>query len=295
MTKKMSRAEAKAAAKAKTAKAIESLKAGVIELVEGDAWQAHLDFQAKFHGYSFRNCILMAMQRKGISWVAGFQAWRKHGRHVKKGEKGLAILAPLIGKRKEEQEDGSEKERSFLYGFKVVYVFDISQTDGKPVPVIATELQGNGARYNKAYNVLKDYAENTLKVPVEVKEITDGSNGYYRRPMMGEKAGIVIKDGMNDAQRTKTLAHEVAHAILHTSEEDRHSRPEMEVEAESVAYVVFKSLGLDSSGYSFGYVASWSNSNVELVEKTGARIQKAAHQILDRIGESLGIEQQEAA
>jgi len=209
---------------------------------------------------------------------------------VKKGEKGIAILAPCKGRAKEAAEttDGDETSgRSPMY-FRVVYVFDVSQTEGEPLPAVTKILDGGDvAAADAAFERLREFSERSLNVPVTIEPITNGAAGYISRL----ERKIVVGDHLPPVQRAKTLAHEIAHAVLHLDSKDSHERPVMEVEAESTAFVVLDALGFDTSAYSFGYVAGWADAGqdaaaaaatnaADAVTKAGANITRAAQAIL---------------
>lgn len=257
----------------------EQLEQGVKEVYESDKYKDYLNFVSKFYDYSVNNIILIMMQKPDASLVAGYKAWQtKFKRQVRRGEKGITILAPCPHKFKKEVEDenGNVTEKEVQYTtFRATTVFDISQTDGEDVPHYVTALTGEVDNYENLLDKLKAVA------PVEVgfEEIKTGAHGYFHL----EEKRIAINQGMSQQQTIKTLIHEISHAILHdreTGEEkdaDKHTR---EVQAESVAYTVCNMLGLDTSDYSFGYVASWSkgkevkelNASMEVIRKTAKEL-----------------------
>ena len=257
----------------------EQLEKGVKDVFESDNYKAYLDFMSKFYNYSVNNCILIWMQKPEASLVAGYKAWQtKFKRQVKKGEKGITILAPCPHKFKKEvqNENGDLEEKEIQYlSFRATTVFDISQTDGEDVPNFIEKLTGDVDNYNDLLEKLKTVSP----VPVEFEKITTGAHGYFHL----EDKRIAINDGMSEQQTVKTLVHEISHAILHDKENgeekdaDKHTR---EVQAESVAYTVCNMLGLDTSDYSFGYVASWSKgkeakelkASMEVIRKTANSI-----------------------
>lgn len=252
------------------------LEAGLRTLFDSEQYKNYLTVMSKFHSYSPNNTMLIAMQMPDASFVAGYDAWKKNfDRHVKAKEQGIKIIAPYTRKTKKNVPivdpvtqnpmvgaDGkpvtSEKEID-MTSFRVVTVFDVSQTEGKDLPSIGVqELTGSVEQYQDFFAAL----EKTSPVPVAFEDIQTGARGYYH--LVDQR--IAIKDGMSEMQTLKTLIHEIAHAKLHaidkdaTQEElqnrpDRHTR---EVQAESVAYTVCQHFGLDTSDYSFGYVAGWS-------------------------------------
>ena len=257
---------------------MEKLEQGVKDVFRSDQYKEYLTVMSKFYNYSFNNVLLIAMQKPDASLVAGFSAWKNHfGRHVKKGEKGIKIMAPISLKVKieEKEESGTntsggetaedpdkeKKTRNVITGFKVVSVFDISQTEGKELPEYygAKELSGYVEDYTDLFAAIRE----TSPVPVGFEDIPGEAHGYYHQI---EKR-IALQEEMSELQNIKTLIHETAHARLHAidlaaPEEERADQPDQstrEVQAESVAYVVCQHFGLDTSDYSFAYVAGWSS------------------------------------
>lgn len=251
--------------------ALHKIEEGVTALLNSERWIEHLKFQARFHNYSWGNCILIRAQFPEATYVAGIKTWNELGRYVKKGERGIAILAPCFRKKKIETEDG-EEEIKVLSGFRIVHVFDISQTEGKPLPQveIAKILQGE----TELYSLLKQICP----FRVEEKDSLNGANGRF-------VGGVVqILTSLPTAQKTKTLIHEWAHGILHGDFAAKFERRQIELEAESVAFSVCHVLGLDTSEYTFGYLASWGGKDaVKLLRESADRIQKATHEILSAI------------
>ena len=282
------------------------LEQGITELFESERYKEYLRVMSKFHNYSFNNTLLIAMQKPDASLVAGFSAWKNNfGRNVMKGQKGIKIIAPSPFKIKQEIEktdprtgkpvigkDGkpvTEEKEIQIPAYKVVSVFDVSQTEGKELPDIAVdELTGSVERYQDFFAAL----EKTSPVPVGFEQIPGGSHGYYHL----EDKRIAIQEGMSELQTLKTVIHEIAHAKLHdidlnapeNEQKPRVDRRTREVEAESVAYTVCQHYGLDTSDYSFGYVAGWS-SGKELTELKGSleTIRKAAAEIINSIDEHI--------
>lgn len=258
----------------------EKLEKGVKEVFETDKYKEYLDFMGKFTNYSFNNCLLIMMQMPSASLVAGYKAWRtKFNRQVRKGEKGITILAPCPHKIEKETEDGEVKEVIWT-SFRAIKVFDVSQTDGEEIPSICEKLTADV----KGYDTLIKRLKKVSPVDVEFQHIDGGANGFYSR---SEKR-IAIQGGMGEAQTVKTLIHEIAHAILHNveGEEAKADRLTREVQAESVAYTVCSMLGMDTSDYSFGYVAGWS-SGKEVKELTASMevIRKTAKFIAEAVSE----------
>ena len=257
----------------------EQLEQGVKDVFESERYKAYLDFMGKFYNYSVNNSILIWMQKPEASLVAGYQTWqKKFKRQVRKGEKGITILAPCPHKFKKEVEDenGNLVEKEIQYtSFRATTVFDISQTDGDEVPTLCNDLTGEVENYEELLNALKALAP----VPVDFEEIKTGAKGYYSHT----EHRIVINEGMSEQQTIKTLIHEIAHSFLHekeNGEEKDADRNTKEVQAESVAYTVCKMLGIDTSEYSFEYVAGWSkgkevkelNASMEVIRRTAKNI-----------------------
>ncbi len=288
------------------------LEQGIKELFESERYKEYLRVMSKFYNYSFNNTMLIAMQKPDASYVAGFNAWKNNfQRNVIKGEKGIRILAPAPFKVKREMEkldpqtqqpiigkDGkpvTEEQEVTIPAFKVVSVFDVSQTEGKELPNIGVdELTGDVEQYKDFFAAL----ERTSPVPIGFEKIESGAHGYYHL----EEKRIAIDEGMSELQTLKTAIHEVSHAKLHdidlnAPKDEQQVRPDRrtrEVEAESVAYTVCQHYGLDTSDYSFGYVAGWS-SGKELTELKGSleTIRSAANEIINSIDEHLKEIQQE--
>lgn len=255
------------------------LEEGVKAVFESDKYKEYLDFMGKFYNYSVNNIILILSQKPDASLVAGYKTWQsKFKRQVQKGAKAIKILAPCPHKAIKVV-DGEEKEICWT-SFRAVSVFDVSQTDGDALPTGCVEpLTGTVESFDELMKKL----EKVSPVPIGFEDIQTGANGYYK---LNEKR-IVVKSGMSEMQTIKTLIHEIAHAILHDKDSgeakdaDRHSR---EVQAESVAYIVCNALGLDTSDYSFGYVASWSTGHEvkELVESLDV-IRKTAIEMVEAL------------
>ena len=259
-----------------------ALTAGITGLASSEHWQRHLDVQATFHQYSFGNAILIAAQRPGATRVAGFRAWKALGRSVCKDEKALRILAPMVTKR---TAGADGEDEAVIRGFRYVPVFDISQTEGDPLPQPCRRLQGDEPE--ECYSRLAGVAH-SLGYSVEEVELPEGTNGdcafATRR--------IRVECRNAPAQRVKSLAHEIGHAILHQGVGDRRLA---ELEAESTAYVVCRHLGVDAGRYSFGYVAIWAGGTDQAIagiRASGAQIQRAATLIID--GMDMDVEQPKA-
>ena len=290
----------KSESRADRVKAItDKLEAGIAALFQSETYKAYLSTMAKFHNYSLNNTLLIAMQRPDATLVAGYQAWQKqHQRHVKKGEKGIQIIAPSPYKAKKEREvldpatgrpklDAQGKPVREIVeveypAFRVATVFDVSQTEGKELPSLGVdELTGKVDSYGKLLSALTE----ACPVPIGFEQIESGAKGYYHTT----EHRIALQEGMSEAQTVKTLIHEMAHQRLHSHEkekprEERLNARSKEVEAESVAYTVCQHFGIDTSDYSFGYIAGWSSGKetAELKESLG-KIRDAASEMITEI------------
>lgn len=268
------RIKGKEAVESKLDTIMKALEEGVEKVFTSEQYQMYLQTMAKFHNYSFNNTLLIAMQRPDATLLAGYQTWqKKFHRHVKRGEKGIKIIAPVPVKEKRQVEKIDEETQEIVIGidgqpetetverilprFRVTTVFDVSQTEGEPLPTLeVNELVGDVFIYEDFMKGLEEISP----VPFQFQEIDSGAKGYYSN---AEKL-VAIQTGMSQAQTMKTAVHETAHAILHdrdVMEENGITKDRMtkEVESESVAYVVCNHFGLDTSDYSFNYVAGWSS------------------------------------
>jgi antirestriction protein ArdC len=252
--------------------ALQRLRDGVETLKQSDEWTRWLNVQSRFHHYSWGNCVLIAMQRPDATRVAGFHKWLELGRCVRKGERGIQILAPMVGKK---SKDADPNEPKVCFGFRGVYVFDVSQTDGENLPEVCNRLEGDDP--DGLFEQLTALA-NDRGVSVEFADDLGTANGVYAFT----SKTISIRAGLSPAQAVKTLVHEIAHALLHDEHAAIADRNGCELEAESVAYVVTSALGIDASGYSFGYIAAWAKDTAQF-EKSAERINKTAHGILSSL------------
>ena len=282
---------------------MQSLESGVEELFTSNRYQEFLKTMAKFHNYSFNNTMLIAMQRPDATLVTSYKNWQSMGRQVMKGEKGITIIAPAPYKKMKEKEVLDENQRPIMGTdgkpkteqvevtvphFKAVTVFDIAQTSGEPIQTLAPELLTAAVQ---DFDSFMQAIQKISPVPIRFDEIDGNANGYYHN---ADKE-IVIKKGLSESQTLKTAIHETAHAKLHDSEimeslgveKDRLTK---EVEAESVAYCVCSSFGLDTSDYSFPYIAGWSSSR-EMKEMKASMdvIRKTAGEMIDQLTEELEI------
>ena len=290
--------------KQKVKEITDKLEAGLKELFESEKYKSYLSTMSKFHNYSFNNTLLIAMQKPEATLVAGYQAWQKNfERHVNKGEKAIRILAPAPYKIKEERdkldpvtgelmfdENGiSQKEEVEITipAFRAVSVFDVSQTDGKPIPELeVNELLSTVEGYEDFVQALM----NISPVPIAFEDIPGDSKGYFNT---AEKR-IAVQENMSESQTLKTMVHEVAHSMLHDKEvnqsmeipeKDRNTK---EVEAESVAFTVCQHFGIDTSDYSFGYIAGWSSGrNMKELKSSLDTIRKTASELITGIERAL--------
>lgn len=284
--------------KQKVQEITDKLEEGLKELFESEKYKTYLSTMSKFHNYSFNNTLLIAMQKPEATLVAGYKAWQKNfERHVNKGEKAIRILAPAPYKIKEERdkldpvtgemmfdENGmpqKEQVEVTIPAFRAVSVFDVSQTDGKPIPELeAQELLSTVEGYEDFVQALM----NVAPVPIGFEDIPGDSKGYFHT----EEKRIAVQENMSESQTLKTMVHEVAHSMLHNKEINRDDlieepakdRNTKEVEAESVAYTVCQHFGIDTSDYSFGYIAGWSSgkdmkelkSSLDTIRKTASEL-----------------------
>ncbi len=284
--------------KQKVQEITDKLEEGLKELFESEKYKTYLSTMSKFHNYSFNNTLLIAMQRPEATLVAGYKAWQKNfERHVNKGEKAIRILAPAPYKIKEERdkldpvtgemmfdENGmphKEQVEVTIPAFRAVSVFDVSQTDGMPIPELeAQELLSTVEGYKDFVQALM----NVATVPIGFEDIPGDSKGYFHT----EEKRIAVQENMSESQTLKTMVHEMAHSMLHNKEINRDDlmeapakdRNTKEVEAESVAYTVCQHFGIDTSDYSFGYIAGWSSgkdmkelkSSLDTIRKTASEL-----------------------
>jgi len=302
--------------KQKVKEITDRLEEGLKELFEGEKYKSYLNTMSKFHNYSANNIQLIEMQCPGATYVAGYKAWQKNfERHVNKGERGIRILAPAPYKIKEEREkvdpvtnelvldrDGMpvmEEVEIKIPAFRVVTVFDVSQTDGKELPGLGVnELHGNVENYRDFMEALKRVSP----VPIGYEDMEGDRKGYFH----DGQHRIAIKKGMSEAQTAKTGVHEVAHAKLHAKEMEadlglleQKDRETKEVEAESIAYTVCQHFGIDTSDYSFGYIAGWSSgkelpelkSSLDTIRRTSSELIKGIEAQLLEIEKERAAEQ----
>jgi hypothetical protein len=255
------------------------LVAGIEGLVGSDEWRAMLEVSARFHRYSFNNQLLIYLQCPEATRVAGYRAWQRLGRQVRKGSRGIQILAPCrkrVSLEVEDEQDDAGRV-DVLTGFRVVHVFDVSQTDGDELAEV---------RPRRLTGEVDEQLIDALERRVVVEGFTLRRETMARSARNGyadfERRLVVLREGLSGAQSAKTLIHELAHVLLH-QDTDLLEREVAEVEAENVAFVVSSVLGLDTSDYSFPYVARWSGGDAELVAATAERVIAAARDLLAAI------------
>ena len=287
---------------------VEKLKNNIIEGIKNiktsEQYKDWLTFASSFHHYSLNNQILIYLQNPNAHMIKGYEAWKKDGRYVRKGEKGLSIIAPVIKKQEIERykknkdtgefefdENGNKiTETVFaqqIVGFTVTKVFDISQTEGKEIPKISKPLKGTVDFYKDIFPV----AAAISKIPIDLQDLGDPAGnafGYTKFNMDldtkkrndAERIVLNSNEKISDKHRIKTLFHEMAHATLHANQDDK-EKSIMEIEAESVAYIISNHFGIDTSEYSFGYLTGWlGNQDVEVIEEVFNDIAKVAHKLI---------------
>ena len=296
------------------------IERGILELFESDRYRNYLTTMSRFHRYSLNNVMLIHAQRPDATLVAGFSKWKNSfGRHVKKGEKGIQILAPTPYKIKVDKEkldpdtklpmlddEGkpiTEEKEVTIPMFKVVSVFDVSQTDGKPLPQISFSLTGDVAQYE----VFMEALRRTSQVPITIEPMEPGMDGYFHL----EKQAIFLQEGMSQVQTVCAAIHEMAHSRLHNyekmaeladdgetllvpGEKDRNTE---EVEAESISYAVCQYFGIETADNSFGYIATWSQgkelkelrASLETINKTSSELISGIEQHYREICKEKGI------
>ena len=306
--------------KQKVQEITDKLEEGLKELFESEKYKTYLSTMSKFHNYSFNNTLLIAMQKPEATLVAGYKAWQKNfERHVNKGEKAIRILAPAPYKIKEERdkldpvtgemmfdENGmpqKEQVEVTIPAFRAVSVFDVLQTDGKPIPELeAQELLSTVEGYEDFVQALM----NVAPVPIGFEDIPGDSKGYFHT----EEKRIAVQENMSESQTLKTMVHEVAHSMLHNKEINRDDlmeapakdRNTKEVEAESVAYTVCQHFGIDTSDYSFGYIVGWSSgkdmkelkSSLDIIRKTSSELITGIEGVLRELQLNREMEQEQS-
>lgn len=277
------------------------LEKGVKEVFEGEGYKNYLRFCSKLPRYSINNQLLIMMQNPEATMCQSYTGWKEMGRSVKKGEKGIRILAPAPYKKEMEKQKTDENGRPVfdakgdpvnetvevkMMGFKATSTFDISQTEGEPVPTLdVSELTGSVEGYETLFEAIKQAVE----IPIAFEDIKSGAKGYYSV----DENRIAIKEGMSETQTVKTALHEASHAALHSREAmsgsvDNKTKNQKETEAESVAFVVCQHYGIDTSDYSFGYVATWaSDKEVPELKTSLETIRRAASDLISKIDEKI--------
>ena len=279
----------------KTKHAFSMIEQGVRDVYSSESFKQYLSCLSKFHSYSLNNTLLILSQKPEASLVAGYRAWQTNfNRHVNKGEKGLMILAPVTTKEdrlmNKHDENGNvildesgnpiqEMRAVNLTHFKITTVFDISQTSGDPLPSLVHDLTGS----SNEVKVIIQTIQSVCTIPIEFKTETEdlsfmtGAKGYYSP----RKDKIVINKDLEDLQTAKTLIHEYAHSILHKETDKNQSQ--REIEAESLAFVICDHFGIDTSEYSFGYIASYANKDYSELKSILVNIQSKAHEMIELI------------
>ena len=240
----------------------------------------YLDVLARFHDYSFHNTLLIVVQRPDATHVAGFQTWKKLGRHVRKSEHGIAVLAPMIGSRKESEEVATGQDElapKVLYGFKVVYVFDVSQTEGEPLPEFARVTGNPGEWLSRLEQAVREHG-----IELDYRPLPKGIKGA------SQHGRIVVRHDLDCSERFAVLAHELAHELVHqrTGRTDQVSQTVRETEAEAVAYTVCRALGVDSTTRSSDYIQLYRGDAATLAESLEV-IQQAAAELIQCLKASL--------
>ena len=299
-----SKFDPKAAAEARKAEMEEitsKLEKGVKDIFSSDNYKEYLNFCAKLPRYSVNNQILIMLQKPDATMCQSFTGWKDMNRFVRKGEKGIRILAPAPYKMQKEQDKTDASGKAILdkdgepvkeiveitvNAFKPVSTFDISQTEGEPVPTVGvSELTGSVEGYEALLAAIKE----VVPVPISFEQIDSGAKGYFHL----EENRIVVQEGMSEAQTVKTLLHEASHQALHSREAmeqsgDKKSKNQKECEAESVAYVVCQHYGIDTSDYSFAYVATWSaDKEVPELKASLDTIRRTAADLIEKIDEKV--------
>ena len=253
----------------------EQLTASVEALASSEAWTQMLTVAARFHRYSPNNVLLITVQRPEATLVAGYRTWQQLGRQVLRGEQGISILAPVITRA--DPEPDQETTGKVLRGFRVTHVFDVSQTDGKPLPETGPSLLAGGSPRG-----LWDRLADQVHAAGFTLDRGDcgAANGYTDHV----SRHVRVREDVSPAQASKTLAHELAHVLLHGPDQPARDRHVAEVEAESVAYVITAAAGLPTEGYSVPYVASWASGDSNVVREAATRVLSTARHILEQAG-----------
>ncbi|BBO34279.1 ArdC family protein [Lacipirellula parvula] len=259
----------------KSDEALKHVEVGIDELIKAleqgrsDTLIQFLEFQARFYHYSFRNCLLIAMQKPTARIVAGFARWKQLGRYVKKGEKGLMILAPLVYRQKKDVDNDDEQSSPIVRGFRVAHVFDVAQTEGAELPEFSRIHGQPGEKLRRLQRYVSD-----LEIALEFADSLGGAHGASH----GGK--IEILNGLEPAEEFLVTAHELAHELLHRGERRKETtRKVRELEAEAVAFIVCRTAGLDAVSHSADYIQLYSGDR-ELLMQSLDHIQRVSMQII---------------
>lgn len=275
--------------KTKEQQAFEMIEQGVKDVYTSNNFKNYLSFLSKFHNYSFNNTILIISQFPSASLIAGLHSWnRNFKRQVNKGSKAIKILAPYnttIKTKEDSLDDHGNviqiEVESKITKFRVVNVFDVSQTSGEPLPELISDLRGT----SKDIEILIESIKEVCDIPIEFtspeldESLSDGAKGYYS--LTDNK--IVINEELENLQLVKTLAHEYVHSILHNDKTIKKTQSQREIEAESLVFVLCNHFGIDTSDYSFGYIASYAQNDQEFLKKTLIEIKNNSSDLIDRI------------
>lgn len=268
----------------RTKEAFEQIEQGVKDVYSSDNFKNYLKFLSKFHQYSFNNTMLILGQYPSASLIAGYNSWKNNfNRQVNKGEHAIKILAPYQIKIKQEkdQENNEEptQEEVKVTRFHLVNVFDISQTTGDPIPELVTDLKGTSHDAEALIQAILDVATIEIQFIEQENDVSlqNGAKGYYS-PVEDK---IVVNSNLDTIQKAKTLVHEYAHSILHKQTDK--SREQKEIEAESLAFVICNHFNIDTSDYSFGYIAAYANQNYDKLRDVLVNIQANAHELIEKV------------
>ncbi|MEK4822880.1 MULTISPECIES: ArdC-like ssDNA-binding domain-containing protein [Priestia] len=268
---------------------IEKLETGIKDVMTSDRFAEWLKFASSFHKYSFGNAMLIFLQNPKATMVKGFGEWKKDGRYVKKGEKAIKILAPIVKKKDKSENKDDKTDEHEIVGFRYVNVFDVSQTKGKELPSVTPKLLEGG---NEEQEKLLTSWIKTLNIPVIFKD-TGEANGYFHL----KENYIAIHKDRSVMQQLKTLIHEYAHYLLHRKDGGEFKDVTIDIkeaQAESIAYVVMNHFNFDTSEYSFSYIAGWSQ-DINVMKKIGDQIIKSSHQIIEKLNKAADNQEQEIA
>lgn len=277
----------------------DKLETGLRDLINSDNYMKYLETMSRFHSYSYLNCLLISTQCPNATRIAGYNDWhKKFRRFVKAGEKAIWIIAPAPVKRKvlvdrkdsitgdlvigadgKPIKDTVEKIQMF---FKPVPCFDVSQTDGKPLPEIVRRLDSEVDGYDRLMDAIKKISP----VPISFEEIYTNANGYYDI----SNNRIIVRNDLSEAQTVKTALHEIAHSMMHDKDSIVDKSWVREIEAESVAFIVCSYIGIDTADYSFGYITGWADGRLEDFKASLGRIKDTSSNIIDRLNLELSIE-----